>query len=221
MKITEGIYSYVWKGVFVNNCNSFFFGEPFNIFFDPGLANYVDQKYQDMKSDGVDPEKISMICFTHCHPDHFEAAESYLKNGTPMAMHEEEIDFFKSEGPGFFRMFGMPFPKLTFDTVLKEGTWKVGGGEIEVIHTPGHSPGSVCLYWKEKKALVCGDLVFQQSVGRVDFPGGDGDKLIESIRKIMKLDIEYLLPGHMDIIQGADRIKKNFETIERYYFEMM
>jgi hydroxyacylglutathione hydrolase len=221
MKICDGIYSYVWRGVFVNNCNSFYFGEPFNTLYDPGLVNYLDQKYQDMKGDGIDTSSIQRIAFTHCHPDHFECAEKLQKEGKPLAMHETEIAFFNDQGPGFFRMFGMPFPSIEFDTVIKEGGWKIGDVELEVYHTPGHSPGSVCFYWREKKAMICGDLVFQQSVGRVDFPGGDGRKMKESIRKIMELDIEYLLPGHMDIIQGADKVRRNFEMIEKYFFSMM
>jgi hydroxyacylglutathione hydrolase len=69
--------------------------------------------------------------------------------------------------------------------------------------------------------LVCGDLIFEQSVGRVDFPGGDGNSLIESIRKMSQLDVEILLPGHMNIITGARNVKRNFEHIEKYYFSML
>lgn len=221
MKICEGVYSYVWKGYFVNNANMFYFGEPLNILFDPGLKNYLDMRFEEMKKDGLDPKNIKYCANTHCHPDHFEGSLEFAQKKIPIAMHEEEIVFYNKLGPQFFQMFGMAFPKLEFDIVLKDGLWTVNGTDLEIYHTPGHSPGSVSIYWKEKKTLVCGDVVFEQSVGRVDFPGGDGEKLIESIKRISKLDIEYLLPGHMNIITGASAIRKNFEMIENYYFSMM
>ena len=221
MKVCDGVYSYVWKGVMVNNCNTYYFGEPFNILFDPGLANYVDTRFEEMKRDDIDPKNIKHVVNTHCHPDHFEGSEQFMNDGLPIAMLDTEIEFLNQFGPGFFQMFGMAFPELTFENILKEGIWNIEGSDLEIIHTPGHSPGSACIYWKEKKTMVCGDLVFQQSVGRTDFPGGDGKKMVESIKKIMNYDIEYLLPGHMDIIVGADEVKKNFELIEQYYFSMM
>lgn len=221
MKVTDGVYAYVWKGYFVNNANMFYFGEPLNILFDPGLKNYMDTRFAEMKQDGINTADIRWIVNTHSHPDHFEGSLHFAEQKIPLAMHEDEITFYKKMGPGFFQMFGMAFPKIDFQVVLKEGVWEVAGTGLQVFHTPGHSPGSICVYWKEKKALVCGDLVFEQSVGRVDFPGGDGRQLIESIRKIAQLDIEILLPGHMNIITGAAAIRKNFELIERYYFSMI
>ncbi|MBN2159981.1 MAG: MBL fold metallo-hydrolase [Spirochaetes bacterium] len=221
MKVCDGVYAYVWKGYFVNNANMFYFGEPLNILFDPGLKNYLDTRFEEMKKDGLDPDAVKRVIHTHCHPDHFEGAFYFAEKKVPMGMHGDEIAFYNEEGPSFFGMFGMQFPKIDFSIPVKEGTWEVEGVTLEIFHTPGHSPGSICVYWKEKKALVCGDLVFEQSVGRVDFPGGDGRKLIESIKKISALDIEYLLPGHMNIITGAANVKKNFRLIEQYYFQML
>lgn len=221
MKVCDGVYAYVWNGYFVNNANMFYFGDPLNILFDPGLKNYLDVRFEEMKKDGIDPADVKYVINTHCHPDHFEASLDFAGKNIPLGMHQDEIDFYNKLGPQFFQMFGMAFPNVKFNISMKEGTWKVAGTDLEIYHTPGHSPGSICIYWKDKKALVCGDVVFEQSVGRVDFPGGDGKQLIESIKKISKLDVEYLLPGHMNIITGANKIKQNFELIEKYYFSMM
>ncbi len=221
MKVCDGVYSYVWKGYFVNNANMFYFGEPLNILFDPGLKNYLDMRFEEMKKDGLDPKEIRYCINTHCHPDHFEGSLDFAARKVPVGMHGDEIAFYNKLGPQFFQMFGMTFPKIEFDLVMKEGVWNVDGTDLDIYHSPGHSPGSICVYWKEKKTLVCGDVVFEQSVGRVDFPGGDGDRLIESIKRISKLEIEHLLPGHMNIISGARAVKKNFEMIENYYFSMM
>lgn len=217
MKVCDGIYAYIWRGVFENNCNTYYLGEPFNMLIDPGLRKYVDLHFTEMQKDGLDPAAIAVSAATHCHPDHFEGMIPLAEKNIPLAMHKDEIAFLNEEGPAFFRMFGMPFPDLRFGAVLEEGPWKVGGGELEVYHTPGHSPGSVCLYWREKKALVCGDLVFEQSFGRVDFPGGDPQALVSSIKRISQLDIEYLLPGHMNMISGAANIKRNFQLISQFF----
>jgi glyoxylase-like metal-dependent hydrolase (beta-lactamase superfamily II) len=217
MKVTDGIYSYVWTGVFENNCNSFYFGEPLNILFDPGLKNYTDMLLKNMEADGVDIEKISYIINTHSHPDHLEGTINFTKHDIPAAMHKDEIKFYKEVGPKFFEWMGMPFPEMKFDIELEEGILQIGETELKIIKTPGHSPGSACIYWEEKKALVCGDLIFNNSFGRVDFPGGNALLLKESITRISQLDIEYLLPGHMEIITGKKNIENNFHQIKQYF----
>ncbi len=221
MKVCDGIYSYIWKGMFENNCNTFYLGEPLNMFIDPGLKKYVDVRFEDMKKDGINIDNIQYVVNTHSHPDHFEGSENFMDSDIKVVMHKEEIAFLNEVGPQFFAMMGMQFPSFTFDVELEEGTWEVGGVELQVYKTPGHSPASICIYWPEKKALVCGDLIFKESVGRTDFPGGSGEKLKESIRRMAELDIEYILPGHMDMVQGKDNVKRNFELIEKYIFSMI
>jgi glyoxylase-like metal-dependent hydrolase (beta-lactamase superfamily II) len=221
MKVCDGVYAYIWRGVFENNCNTFYLGEPFNMFIDPGLAKYVDMRFADMKKDGINTDSIAYVVATHSHPDHFEGCHQFMGKGFKVAMHKEEIAFLNEIGPQFFAMFGMKFPQFTFDIELEEGPWKIGNEVLHVYQTPGHSPGSVCLYWESKKVLVCGDLIFKESVGRTDFPGGSSALLKESIERMKALDIEYLLPGHMDIVVGKSNIKKNFELIEKYIFPML
>lgn len=221
MKICDGVYSYVWRSMFENNCNMFYFGEPLNILFDPGLKHHLDARLQALREDGINPDDIKYVINTHCHPDHFEGCEFFMNNNVPVGMHKDEIVFLNELGPQFFAMFGMAFPKLNIEIAMDEGIWNVEGVDLEIYHTPGHSPGSICIYWKEKKAMVCGDLIFKESVGRVDFPGGSGEQLKSSIRKISSLDIEHLLPGHMDIIEGSKDVKRNFDLVEKYFFQMM
>ncbi len=217
MKVTDEVYSYIWKGVFENNCNSFYFGEPLNILFDPGLKNYTDTLLKQMEDDGIDIEKISFVLNTHSHPDHFEGTVNFTKYDIPAGMHKDEIKFLNEQGPLFFQMMGMQFPEVKFDIELEEGYLKIGDIELEVYKTPGHSPASVCIYWKEKKTLICGDLIFNNSFGRVDFPGGNAAQLKESIKRISELDIEYLLPGHMEIVAGKENVQKNFKQVMEYF----
>ena len=217
MKVTDGVYSYVWEGVFENNCNSFYFGEPLNILFDPGLKNYTDQLLKNMEADGIDIETISFVLNTHCHPDHIDGTLNFTKYEIPAGMHKDEIRFFQETGPQFFQMMGIEFPEYKFDIELEEGYLKIGDTELQIFKTPGHSPASVCVYWPEKKALVSGDLIFKENFGRVDFPGGSASQLKESIKRISQLDIEFLLPGHMDIVSGRENVIKNFETVEGFF----
>lgn len=217
MKVTDGVYSYVWNGVFENNCNSFYFGEPFNILFDPGLKNYTDQLLKQMEADGIDIETISYVINTHSHPDHIEGNINFTKYDIPAGMHKDEIKFLEETGPDFFTMLGMDFSEYKYELALEEGFLGIGDAELEVYKTPGHSPASVCIYWREKKTLVCGDLVFDRSFGRFDFPGGNAAQLKESIKIISQLDIEHLLPGHMDIVSGKENVQNNFKEVEGYF----
>ncbi len=217
MKVCDGIYAYIWRGVFENNCNMYYFGEPLNILFDPGLARHMDLRFEEMKKDGLNPDDIKYVVNTHAHPDHFEGSMQFEGKGVSIGMYKDDIDYINEFGPGFAQMLGMQMPSIKFDTVLELGNWNVGDIELEIFHTPGHSPGSVSIYWPEKKALVCGDLIFEASFGRVDFPGGDGNLLKKSIEEMSKLDIEALLPGHMNYIYGKDMVVKNFEIVRNYF----
>jgi len=89
---------------------------------------------------------------------------------------------------------------------------------MQVFLTPGHSPGSICLYWPTQRALFSGDLVFKEGLGRTDLPGGDGAKIKESIKRMSQLDVELLLAGHGEIVFGAQEVKSNFDQIEDFWF---
>jgi hydroxyacylglutathione hydrolase len=72
----------------------------------------------------------------------------------------------------------------------------------------------VCYYLHKEKVLICGDVLFDMNTGRVDLPGGDADALKQSIESLAKLNVEYLLPGHMGVVAGADKVKENFIYIK-------
>jgi len=90
---------------------------------------------------------------------------------------------------------------------------------MNIIHTPGHSPGSISIYWPTQKALITGDLIFKNGIGRTDLPGGNGAVLKESIKLLQKLDVKYLLPGHGEIITDTGEVQKNFDDVERAWFD--
>jgi glyoxylase-like metal-dependent hydrolase (beta-lactamase superfamily II) len=92
--------------------------------------------------------------------------------------------------------------------------------DIQVLLTPGHTPGSISLYLKDERILISGDVVFSGSVGRTDFPGGSPSLLRSSIDRLSQLDVEYLVPGHSteggNIIAGKDKVVRNFHMVKMF-----
>ena len=206
MKVTDGIYCYPWTNMMDNNCNSYILKGETTILIDPGLKRYVPALLISAKQDGINPDDISMIINTHGHPDHLDGNAYFLDHDIKVALSEEEGKFLESIGKDFFRMFGLEQPSAKVDFSLKEGPLKIKDIELEVLLTPGHSPGSICLYWPEKKALISGDVVFSGSIGRTDFPGCSGEQMKQSIERLSELDVEYLLPGHNEIMTGKNEM---------------
>jgi glyoxylase-like metal-dependent hydrolase (beta-lactamase superfamily II) len=145
------------------------------------------------------------------------------RSGASVTLSKEEDAYRMTMGKQLCEMFGMDAPVFKVDYYLKEGDTDitVNGSNIKILLTPGHSPGSICLYIPHDKLLIAGDVVFFMSVGRTDFPGGNIGLLKESIDRLMKLDVEYLLPGHntdpRGVIQGRERVQSNFEAIQEFF----
>jgi hydroxyacylglutathione hydrolase len=219
MKLAEDIYAYEWTSPFENNCNSFYIGGDVGALIDPGLTMFLPELLTKMEKDGIKRSDIKYVINTHSHPDHFEGSEEFNgDDGVQVALHEKEKEFYDDVGGDMYRLFGRNEPNVTIDLVLKEGPLEMGGESFEVYLVPGHSPGSIALYWPARKALFPGDVIFVQNVGRSDFPGGDSKLLKESILKLSKLDVDYFMPGHIGILAGNAGVKDNFRfVIERVF----
>lgn len=221
MKLTDGVYAYPWTNMMENNCNTYVLKGDSLILIDPGLKRYVPDILEAIKKDGLNPDEIKLVINTHSHPDHLDGDACFLTDNVQITMHEEEEKFLKSIGKDFFRMFGLEQPKYKVDFYSNEGDLNAGNITLKIIHTPGHSPGSICIYWPEKEVLISGDVVFSGSIGRTDFPGGSGSTLKKSIEKISALKVKYLLPGHNEIVEGVAEIQKNFDFIKRSFFSFL
>ena len=92
---------------------------------------------------------------------------------------------------------------------------------LRIYLSPGHSPGSLSIYWPERKALLTGDVLFYGGVGRTDFQEGDSRLLKKSIERLSRLDTEILLPGHGETILGKERVVKNFEFIRQNFCDYL
>lgn len=148
-----------------------------------------------IENEGV---RLEYIVNTHGHPDHVCANGPIQKaTGAQIVMHEDDAEFFeRDEVKEYFSMLGLA-PSPPTDKRVKDGdVVKVGDLSLEVIHTPGHTPGGICLY--SAPHLFTGDTLFVGAVGRTDFPGGDMQVFMRSIReRLLGLpDDTVVWPGH-------------------------
>lgn len=150
----------------------------------------------------IDPTKIEMIVLTHCHHDHSGAAPQLKEaTGARLLLSEKEVGCIGDDLASVAYLFGQEAPEYKVDETLKEGmVLELGKWRLEVIETPGHSQGSVCLYEKSERILFSGDTVFPDgNIGRTDMYGGDTAQLVNSIERLTRLDVQTLYPGHMEI----------------------
>jgi len=150
---------------------------------DPGC--YFEKERQELKTfieeTGLQP---ILLLNTHCHLDHvFGNKFVHDEWGLKLHIHQKEkpvLDFAPASG----EMWQLPFENYSGDLVfIKEGsTIRLGGDELEIRFTPGHSPGHVCFYDEADGFAISGDVLFNGSIGRTDLPGGDFDILINSIQ---------------------------------------
>lgn len=144
------------------------------------------------------------IIATHGHLDHLWGAPWACEQWhTQVLIHEADIPLAKAMQEQY-DLFGVraeakPFP---MSELVNEGM-----SELEILHTPGHTPGSICLYWPEEKVLLSGDTLFCMGYGRTDLPGGNMGQLIQSLEQLFALPGDvHVYPGHgEDTTIGAER----------------
>lgn len=142
--------------------------------------------------------KIEKILLTHSHWDHFaDAKELKEKTHAPLYIHTLDAKNLEDPGSDGLPLF-IPIEAVSPDHFLSEGdVITVGELKLEVIHTPGHSPGSVCFYLAEQKLLIAGDTLFQGTIGSLSLPTAEPDKMWDSLAKLAKLPPDTrVVPGH-------------------------
>ncbi len=153
------------------------------VIIDPGCNNAAEQKELSnyIETNNLQPKSLLN---THGHIDHvlgnrFIADEYKLKLG----IHEKEIpviESVKEYALSYEMHVDSPMPEIIF----KDGDIvRFGNSSLEVLYTPGHSPGGISFYSAEDKFVIAGDVLFLQSIGRTDLPGGDMDTLMKSIKE--------------------------------------
>lgn len=150
----------------------------------------------------IDPKTIETIVLTHCHHDHSGAAPQIKEaTGAKLLLSVKEVGCVGDDLTTVSYLFGQEAPEYKVDGTLSSGMiLDTGKWKLEVLETPGHSEGSICLYERTEKVLFSGDTVFPDgNIGRTDMYGGDTVKLIKSIEKLTELDVKTMYPGHMEI----------------------
>jgi len=169
------------------------------IIIDPGCFDETERKEL---TDFIRENKLKPVRLinTHCHIDHILGnafvAQTY---NLGLEMHEGELPVLQA-GPTIAGIYGIPYNSSP-DPVsfLKEGDEVIlDGKSMKVLFTPGHSPASICLYNESDKWVIGGDVLFYESIGRTDLPGGDFNTLINSIRtRLFTLPEDVVVyPGH-------------------------
>lgn len=162
---------------------------------DAGLSTQMVLDF--LKKNGLE---LIAVLITHAHPDHIAgAAELSEATGAPVYLHETEIRVLETMPQAMLAMLGVEeLQKPAELNPLSGGqVLDLAGLEIRVLHTPGHSPGSVSFLIGD--SIFDGDLVFRGSIGRTDFPGGDFQALMDSVREHVFVlpDETKIYPGHM------------------------
>ncbi|HMS65446.1 MAG TPA: MBL fold metallo-hydrolase [Ignavibacteria bacterium] len=183
------------------------------VLIDPGAFS---QSEKDMLLNFIKDNELNILFIinTHGHMDHI-LGNKFAKDAfnVPVYMHKDD-EFLIENVNEQARFFGLDFPAPPpVDVFITEETdLKIGNSSLKFIHTPGHSPGSVCIIDDKNKTVFCGDVVFKNSIGRTDLQGGDLKILLDSIKnKLFKIckDDYKLYPGHMEITTVGSERKTN------------
>lgn len=217
MEICTNLHGIMWRSVAANNCNTFYIDGSNRILIDPGHMKHFDRVKRSLADLGVSLDQIDLVLCTHAHPDHIEGVQFLKRAGARFAIHRKDWEMAKTMISQMDMASQIDLHDFRPDFFLKGGELTIGDIDLQVVHTPGHSPGSVCFYWPLHKALVSGDLVFKEGVGRTDLPGGNGQQLKRSIEQVAAMPITHLLPGHGEIVSGTKAVQSNFKRIGQIY----
>ena len=160
---------------------------------DPACSNVYEQQVLQNYLESFD---VRAIIATHGHLDHlWGAAWATQKWYSPVLMHEADIPMAEAMQQQY-DLFGIQRHAESFP-IEDISNFKSQISNLQILHTPGHTPGSICLYWPDEEVLLSGDTLFRMGFGRTDLPGGDFSQLIASLQSLFTLPATtQVYPGH-------------------------
>ncbi|USH00037.1 MBL fold metallo-hydrolase [Thermococcus argininiproducens] len=185
------------------------------IIIDTGLPEEYEKIIKYIDSLGRIPEEVEIIIATHAHYDHIGALKVLKEaTGAKVAAHKEEIPYINGEKV-FKKGYTPVSEPVDVEISLEDGDEIKG---LKVIHSPGHTPGSICLLDLETKALFVGDLVVEQKGELYEVPHHysiDPMKNREAIKELLEIDFNHLLPSHGNPVlnEGKEKLR---ELVERF-----
>jgi glyoxylase-like metal-dependent hydrolase (beta-lactamase superfamily II) len=157
--------------------------------------------------------QVKQIVVTHAHIDHVGGAMKLKQlTGAPILLNQNDSDLLRMLDTQASWLGMRPPGKVAIDQSITSGdTVKAGAVEGKVLHTPGHTEGSICLYFEPEKRLVAGDTLFAGSIGRTDLPGGSYEKIIHSLHEsVLALpDETVVVPGHGELTTIGEERETN------------
>jgi glyoxylase-like metal-dependent hydrolase (beta-lactamase superfamily II) len=176
------------------------------ILFDTGMGTAKNfgpstgRQQRSMKEAGIKPEDIDAVVFTHAHIDHIGgAAKLKALTGAPVYMNQNDAELYAHMDTQA-TWLGIPPPSTTeIDSEAREGDrLTLGTAGFHILHTPGHTQGSISIWIPAENKLIAGDTLFRDSIGRTDLPGGNPRQIIRSIHeKLLALpETAVVIPGH-------------------------
>jgi len=182
---------------------------------DPG--DEVDEIMAIVRRHGL---TVKQIIVTHGHIDHVGGAMKLKRvTGAPVLLNQNDYDLLKTADQVATWLGMTPPGKIDVDQDLSSGdVVSVGGLKAEVMHTPGHTEGSVCLHFAQQQKLIAGDTLFAGSIGRTDLPGGNFKKIMQSLKgPVMSLPEEtVVVPGHGPLTTIGEERETNPFILGRY-----
>ena len=222
-QVTSGVWFIEGRDEFIPDAHMYVIGKPESgdlSIIDAGLMGKEEYKIDSIRETGIDLSHIRRVIMTHTHLDHIGCLPGILDE-IPQAevwMHTAEAD--PVENGDERVIYGMDM----FETMcrsqynIRPGAFKrkvdrkfsggdileIGGMTWEVLHIPGHSPGSIGLYCPGERILIPGDVVYaDHAIGRFDLYGASGSRHRESLLRLAELDVDILLPGHNRIMMDV------------------